>query len=127
MRIDQFTVATDTGKTQTLKQYAGQVLLIVNVASKCGLTPQYQALESLYRGGKDRGLEVLAFPCNQFGGRNQVPTKRSETSAPLSTTSHSRSSARSTSTGRWQIPCMFICAPRHRATSVRRTAHFMTT
>ena len=79
MSIDQFAVTTDTGETQTLQQFAGQVLLIVNVASKCGLTPQYEALESLYRSGKDRGLEVLAFPCNQCGGRNQVPTKRSET------------------------------------------------
>jgi glutathione peroxidase len=69
MSIDQFTVTTDRGETQTLQQFAGQVLLIVNVASKCGLTPQYEALESLYRGGKDRGLEVLAFPCNQFGGQ----------------------------------------------------------
>ena len=69
MSIDQFAVTTDTGETQTLQQFAGQVLLIVNVASKCGLTPQYEALESLYRSGKDRGLEVLAFPCNQFGGQ----------------------------------------------------------
>ena len=69
MSIDQFAVTTATGQTQTLQQFAGQVLLIVNVASKCGLTPQYEALESLYRSGKDRGLEVLAFPCNQFGGQ----------------------------------------------------------
>jgi glutathione peroxidase len=69
MSVDQFAVTTDTGHTQTLQQFAGQVLLIVNVASKCGLTPQYEALESLYRNGKDRGLEVLAFPCNQFGGQ----------------------------------------------------------
>ena len=67
--IDQFAVTTDTGETQTLQQFAGQVLLIVNVASKCGLTPQYEGLESLYLSGKDRGLKVLAFPCNQFGGQ----------------------------------------------------------
>jgi glutathione peroxidase len=53
MSIDQFAVTTDTGETQTLQQFAGQVLLIVNVASKCGLTPQYEALESLYLSGKD--------------------------------------------------------------------------
>jgi glutathione peroxidase len=69
MSIDQFSVTTGTGENQTLQQFAGKVLLIVNVASKCGLTPQYKGLESLYRSGKDRGLEVLAFPCNQFGGQ----------------------------------------------------------
>jgi glutathione peroxidase len=47
------------------------VLLVVNVASKCGLTPQYEGLESLYRDDKDRGLEILGFPCNQF--REQEP------------------------------------------------------
>jgi glutathione peroxidase len=69
MSVDQFAVTTDTGESQTLQQFAGQVLLIVNVASNCGLTPQYTALESLYRRYKDRGLEVVAFPCNQFGGQ----------------------------------------------------------
>src|SRR5471030_3077252 len=57
------------GAALTLEPFKGKVLLIVNVASKCGLTPQYEALESLYRNGNDRGLEVLAFPCNQFGGQ----------------------------------------------------------
>jgi glutathione peroxidase len=54
------------GKQVPLAGYAGKVLLIVNVASKCGLTPQYDGLESLYRDQKDRGLEILGFPCNQF-------------------------------------------------------------
>src|SRR5580704_5257874 len=54
------------GKQVPLQDYEGKVLLIVNVASKCGLTPQYEGLESLYRDDRDRGLEILGFPCNQF-------------------------------------------------------------
>ena len=57
--------ATD-GTQVPLRDYEGKVLLIVNVASKCGLTPQYEGLESLYRDRRDRGLEILGFPCNQF-------------------------------------------------------------
>ena len=55
------------GKETSLKTYAGKALLIVNVASECGFTPQYQGLEALYRKYKDRGLIVLGFPCNDFG------------------------------------------------------------
>ncbi len=54
------------GTAATLEPYRGKVLLIVNVASKCGFTPQYEGLEALYRTYKDRGLVVLGFPCNQF-------------------------------------------------------------
>jgi glutathione peroxidase len=61
-----FAVVTADGKRVGLRGYAGKVLLIVNVASNCGLTPQYEGLESLYRDGQDRGLEILGFPCNQF-------------------------------------------------------------
>jgi glutathione peroxidase len=64
-----FTAKTADGGEVPLSEYAGKVLLIVNVASKCGLTPQYEGLEALYRAGKDRGLEILGFPCNQFKGQ----------------------------------------------------------
>ena len=60
-------VKTIDGETTTLDRYRGKVMLIVNVASRCGYTPQYEALEVLYRKYKDRDVVVLGFPCNQFG------------------------------------------------------------
>ncbi|OTG70110.1 glutathione peroxidase [Acinetobacter sp. ANC 4169] len=59
-------VKTIAGQDTTLNQYAGKVLLLVNVASKCGLTPQYEGLQKLYQEKKDQGLEILGFPANNF-------------------------------------------------------------
>jgi glutathione peroxidase len=58
-----------SGEDTTLAEHAGKALLIVNVASKCGLTPQYTSLEELHERLSDRGFAVLGFPCNQFGGQ----------------------------------------------------------
>lgn len=65
--IYQFNADSLSGAPVNLEQYRGKVLLIVNTASACGFTPQYKGLEAVYRQFKDKGVEVLGFPCNQFG------------------------------------------------------------
>ena len=67
--IQNIPLNTIDGKPSSLKDFAGSVLLLVNVASKCGLTPQYDALEKLYEDKKDKGFAVLGFPANNFGAQ----------------------------------------------------------
>ncbi len=67
--VHDFTVKDIRGKSVKLDRYKGKVLLIVNTASKCGFTPQYKGLEALYEKLKGKGLEILGFPCNQFGAQ----------------------------------------------------------
>ena len=66
MNVYDFTVKDIQGHDVSLSQYKDKVLLIVNTASKCGFTPQYDGLEALYQKYKDKGLVILGFPCNQF-------------------------------------------------------------
>lgn len=99
-------VTTIDGDVTTLEKYAGNVLLVVNVASKCGLTPQYEQLENIQKAWADQGFTVLGFPCNQFLG--QEPGTEEEIKTYCSTTwaSHSRCSARLTSMVRTAIHCI---------------------
>lgn len=69
MPLNEIPLRSMDGKETTLHQYAGKVILIVNVASHCGNTPQYEALEKLYRDRMAQGFVILAFPCNDFGGQ----------------------------------------------------------
>src|SRR6185312_4497214 len=74
--VYDFTAKSLAGDDVPLKQFEGKVLLIVNTASKCGFTPQYEGLEALHRELAPRGFAVLGFPCNQFG--NQEPGEAAE-------------------------------------------------
>jgi len=74
----QFTARSLQGKEISMETYKGKVVLVVNTASKCGLTPQYEGLENLYEKYKNQGLVILGFPCNQFG--NQEPGTEKEIS-----------------------------------------------
>ena len=69
MTLADFSPKLLDGTTQPLADYLGKVVLVVNVASKCGLTPQYAGLEALHRRYRDKGFVVLGFPCNQFAGQ----------------------------------------------------------
>ncbi|WP_298830949.1 glutathione peroxidase [uncultured Planococcus sp.] len=69
MSIYSFQTKLATGEEMHFEKYKGEVLLIVNTASKCGLTPQYEELEELYKTHKEKGFEIIGFPCDQFGGQ----------------------------------------------------------
>src|SRR5436305_14117409 len=85
-RLQDIALKDINGNDTSLKAYQGKVLLIVNVASKCGLTPQYQGLEASQEKYKDKGFTVLGFPCNQFNG--QEPGSNSEIKEFCSSTYH---------------------------------------
>ena len=74
--IWDISVTNIAGESETLDRYRDRVLLVVNVASRCGYTPQYKGLEALYRRHRDEGFVILGFPCNQFG--NQEPGVEAE-------------------------------------------------
>ncbi|MEC0092444.1 glutathione peroxidase [Paenibacillus macquariensis] len=78
MSVYEFTVATPANKQISLEQYKGKVVIIANTASKCGLTPQYGDLETLYKEYREQGLEILGFPCNQFGGQEPGSSEEAE-------------------------------------------------
>ena len=67
--LTDFTARTLDGEEKSLADYSGQVVLVVNTASKCGFTPQYTGLQELHEAYADQGLQVVGFPCNQFGGQ----------------------------------------------------------
>ena len=69
LTLSDFSATTLDGRPQDLDAYAGQVVLVVNTASECGFTPQFEGLEKLWKDHGDAGLVVLGFPCNQFGGQ----------------------------------------------------------
>jgi len=81
--VYDFKTKTLAEKSAKLSQYQGKVLLIVNVASKCGFTPQYKGLEALYKKYKDQGLVILGFPCNQFASQEPGDAKTIESFCSL--------------------------------------------
>jgi len=80
MSLYDITVKDANGLDVSMKDYEGKVLLIVNTATGCGLTPQYEGLQDLYDQYREQGFEILDFPCNQFATRHREPMMRSKVS-----------------------------------------------
>ena len=78
MNIYDFKVNKPNGESVSLSEYKGKPILIVNTATQCGLTPQFEGLEKLHQDYKDKGLVVLGFPCNQFGGQEPLSNEKME-------------------------------------------------
>jgi glutathione peroxidase len=83
MSLYDLSAKLNNGKEKKLSDYTGKVLLIVNTASECGFTPQYQGLQEIYERYKDRGFEVLGFPCDQFGHQEPGTNKEIKTFCQL--------------------------------------------
>lgn len=83
LKIYDFTVKTNRGVEKSLADYKGKVVLIVNTASKCGFTPQFEGLQKLYDEYKGRGLEILGFPCNQFAAQDPGSNEEIQTFCKL--------------------------------------------
>jgi len=79
----QLSVNTPQGQPVPLSAYKGKVVLVVNTATQCGLTPQFEGLEKLYESYKDRGLVILGFPCNQFGSQEPLANEVMETTCKI--------------------------------------------
>ena len=82
-KLYDFTVTNQTGQPISLETYRGQVVLVVNTATGCGLTPQYEGLQRLYDRYKNQGFEILEFPCNQFMGQAPGTAEDINTSCTL--------------------------------------------
>ncbi|KOP66117.1 glutathione peroxidase [Bacillus sp. FJAT-18019] len=83
MSVYEYKAVDPRGQEISLNQYAGKVLLIANTASQCGLTPQYGELQQLYDQYSQQGLEILGFPCNQFGGQEPGTSEEAESFCQL--------------------------------------------
>ena len=102
-----FSVLNQDNQETSLNAYRGKVLLIVNTATGCGLTPQYQGLQELYERYQAQGFEILDFPCNQLWGKHPAAQRKSTTSVAYIIKPASHVLPRLRSTARKQIPSMF--------------------